>query len=121
MLRGIKENPIFGVGFGGSFFNTTSHQVLPLSSAPDYFTAMTMELGIPAALALLIITGLEIWRTARIAFAGMTPLGILGRASLAGVVGVLVSLAIFPALLHWAIGPFAALLLRATKFAHTPE
>lgn len=121
MLRGIRDNPIFGVGFGGSFLNTTSHQVLPLSSAPNYFTAIAMELGIPATLALLIITALEIWRAARIAFTGLTPLNILGRGALAGLVGVLVSLAIFPALLHWAIGPYTALLLRAAKHARDPE
>jgi hypothetical protein len=117
MLRGIADNPLVGVGFGGRLFSTTSHQMLPLSSAPDYFPAMVMELGIPASVLLVWITGAELLRVVRIVFAGSGTLAWLGRGSLAGVVGILVTLAIFPALLHFALGPFSVLLLRAARFS----
>jgi len=74
-----------------------------------------------AAILVLVIIALEIWRIVQIAFSGGDALAILGRATIAGLIGVLVSLAIFPSLLHWAIGPFTAVLLRAAKHARAPE
>lgn len=120
ILRGVKNNALLGVGFGGTFVSSSSGQALPLSSAPNYFAAMTMELGVPAMLALLVVVLPELWRALRAVYVGSGPLSWLGRASFAGIVGILVTLMIFPAPLHFALGPFAALLVRAARHAASP-
>jgi hypothetical protein len=121
LLRAVRENVLLGTGFGGKFQNTRSTTLLPLSSAPNWFLAMVVELGLPAAGLLLAVVTAQAWRAVRSAAAAAPSMDralVLG--GLAGIVGVLVSLAIFPAPLHFALGPLSVVYIRAARLLPQP-
>jgi len=122
MLRELLRNPIFGIGFGGHFRQDYRGvtEMAEVASSPNLLLGMIVELGLPLSAVMFFIVGAELVRGAKSAWMSLNkPSGALAWACLAGVAGVIVTLALFPAPLHYALGPYAALLVRIARVLPT--
>lgn len=118
LVAEIKRHPL-GVGFGTTYYNESRVQRLPISSVPNYPLGFTLQVGI-IPMCILVALGLrEVRRRARVA--GLTKDDSLwfGCMMTYGVT-LLVSLLLFPSILHFPLFALFAMFYAGTARPAVP-